>query len=137
MFGRRLFYAIGLAVFTGSSLWCGLSTSTLELQVARGVQGAGGAIMFSVSLALLAGAFGGRDRGIAFGVWGMVVALAVAIGPLLGGVLVSGLSWRWIFYLNLPLGAAAVITTLMRVAESRVRNARRPDWARRQATRRT
>jgi EmrB/QacA subfamily drug resistance transporter len=128
VFGRRLFYVIGLAVFTGASLWCGLSTSTLELQSARVVQGAGGAIMFSVSLALLAQAFRGRDRGIAFGAWGAVSGLAVAVGPLLGGLLTSGLSWQWIFYLNLPTGVAAVIITLMRVAESRAHNPRRPDW---------
>ena len=127
LFGRRLSYAIGLVVFTGSSLWCGLSSSTLELRLARGVQGVGGAIMFSVSLALLAEAFRGRDRGIAFAAWGGVIGVAVAIGPLLGGALVSGLSWRWIFCANLPVGAAAVIITLMRVAESRASNARRPD----------
>ena len=84
--------------------------------------------MFSVSLALLAQVFRGRDRGIAFGAWGAVSGLAVAVGPLLGGLLTSGLSWRWIFYLNLPTGAAAVIITLMRVAESTAHNARRPDW---------
>ena len=70
------------------------------LQLSRGLQGVGGAIMFSVSLALLADAFRGKDRGIAFGVWGAVTGLAVAIGPLLGGVLTSGLSWRWIFFVN-------------------------------------
>jgi MFS family permease len=68
----------------------------------------GGAVMFSVSLALLAQAFGGPNRGFAFGVWGAVTGLAVAIGPLIGGVLTSGLSWRWIFYVNLPTGAATV-----------------------------
>ena len=85
MFGRRLFYAIGVAVFTGASLWCGLSTSTLELQLARGVQGAGGAIMFSVSLALLAQAFRGRDRGIAFGAWGRSAAWPSPSAPCSAG----------------------------------------------------
>ena len=84
--------------------------------------------MFSVSLALLAQAYRGRDRGIAFAAWGAVGGLAIAAGPLLGGVLTSGLSWRWIFYVNLPVGAATVIITLTRVAESRTHNARRPDW---------
>jgi EmrB/QacA subfamily drug resistance transporter len=126
--GRRLLYAVGVGVFTGSSLWCASCTSTLELQLARGVQGAGGAVMFSVSLALLAAAFRGRDRGLAFGVWGAVSGLAIAIGPLLGGALTSGLSWRWIFYLNLPAGVATVAITLTRVAESKLPGAKRPDW---------
>ena len=87
-------------MFTGASLLCGFATSTLLLQLSRALQGVGGAIMFAVSLALLADAFRGRDRGTAFGVWGAVTGLAVAIGPLLGGVLTSGLSWRWIFFVN-------------------------------------
>ena len=102
MFGRRLMYLIGLAIFTVASVLCGFATSTLMLQLSRGLQGVGGAIMFAVSLALLADAFRGRDRGTAFGVWGAVTGLAVAIGPLLGGVLTSGLSWRWIFFVNAP-----------------------------------
>ena len=108
MYGRRLLYIIGLFIFTGASLLCGVATSTLMLQLSRGLQGVGGAIMFSVSLALLASAFHGKDRGVAFGVWGAITGLAVAIGPLLGGGLTSGLSWRWIFYVNLPIGAIAL-----------------------------
>ncbi len=128
MFGRRLLYIIGLAVFSIASLLCGVATSTLMLQLSRALQGIGGAIMFSVSLALLADAFRGKDRGIAFGVWGAITGLAVAIGPLLGGVLTSGLSWRWIFFVNLPIGVVAVGITLLKVAESRSPSARRPDW---------
>lgn len=127
LYGRRLLYLIGLSVFTIASLLCGVATSTLMLQLSRGVQGIGGAIMFSVSLALLADAFRGKDRGVAFGVWGAITGLAVAIGPLLGGALTSGLSWRWIFFINLPIGVVAVIATVMRVAESRQPGARRPD----------
>ena len=82
------------------------------LQLSRGLQGIGGAIMFSVSLALLADAFRGKDRGVAFGVWGAITGLAVAIGPLLGGALTSGLSWRWIFFVNLPIGVIAVVLSL-------------------------
>ncbi len=129
MYGRRRFYVIGLVIFTAASLLCGLAGSTLMLQLSRAVQGIGGAIMFSVSLALLAEAFRGKDRGIAFGVWGAITGLAVAIGPLLGGVLTSGLSWRWIFFVNLPLGAVAVVIAMTQVAETRVPHARRPDWA--------
>jgi EmrB/QacA subfamily drug resistance transporter len=128
LYGRRLLYVIGLAVFTAASLLCGVAGSTLLLQLSRGLQGVGGAIMFSVSLALLADAFRGKDRGTAFGVWGAITGLAVAIGPLLGGALTSGLSWRWIFFVNLPLGLIAIAITLAKVTESRSPQARRPDW---------
>ncbi len=128
MYGRRLLYLVGLAVFTSASVLCGFAASTLMLQLSRGLQGVGGAIMFAVSLALLADAFRGRDRGVAFGVWGTVTGLAVAIGPLLGGVLTSGLSWRYIFFVNVPIGIAAVAITMTRVAESRSPQASRPDW---------
>ena len=104
MYGRRLMYLVGLVVFTGASVLCGFAVTTLMLQLSRALQGIGGAIMFSVSLALLADAFRGKDRGTAFGVWGAVTGLAVAIGPLLGGLLTSGLSWRWIFFVNVPIG---------------------------------
>ena len=129
MYGRRLIYLIGLVVFTCASALCGFAVTTLMLQLSRALQGVGGAIMFAVSLALLADAFRGRDRGIAFGVWGAVTGLAVAIGPLLGGMLISGLSWRWIFFVNVPIGIAAVAIAVMKVAESRAQHASRPDWA--------
>ena len=128
MYGRRLLYVAGLIIFTGSSLVCGFATSTLMLQVSRAVQGIGGAIMFSVSLALLAGAFRGKDRGVAFGIWGAITGLAVAVGPLLGGILTSGISWRWIFFVNGPVGVVALVITISQVAEARQANARRPDW---------
>jgi EmrB/QacA subfamily drug resistance transporter len=128
MYGRRRLYLIGLVVFTCASVLCGFAVSTLMLQLSRALQGVGGAIMFAVSLALLADAFRGKDRGVAFGAWGAVTGLAVAIGPLLGGVLTSGLSWRWIFFVNAPIGVFAVALTLTRVAESREPHARRPDW---------
>ena len=127
-FGRRLLYLTGLAVFTLASVLCGFAVSTVMLQLSRALQGVGGAIMFAVSLALLADSFRGKDRGVAFGVWGAVTGLAVAIGPLLGGVLTSGLSWRWIFFVNAPVGIAAVIIALAKVAESRAAPASRPDW---------
>jgi EmrB/QacA subfamily drug resistance transporter len=127
-YGRRLVYSIGLVVFTAASALCGAAASPLMLELSRGLQGVGGAIMFSVSLALLAHAFRGRERGVAFGVWGAVTGVAVAIGPVLGGALVSGLSWRFIFFVNLPIGVGALILTLSRVAESRDSAGRRPDW---------
>jgi EmrB/QacA subfamily drug resistance transporter len=128
MYGRRLLYLVGLVLFTGASVLCGFAVSSIMLELSRGLQGIGGAIMFSVSLALLADAFRGRDRGIAFGVWGAITGLAVAIGPLLGGILTTGISWRWIFFVNAPIGVVAVVITAMRVAESRLPSATRPDW---------
>jgi EmrB/QacA subfamily drug resistance transporter len=129
MYGRKRLYVIGLSVFTAASLLCGIAPNTLVLQLSRGLQGVGGAIMFSVALALLADAFRGKERGVAFGVWGAITGLAVAIGPVVGGGLTSGLSWRWIFFVNLPLGLLAVALTLAQVAESKDPAPRRPDWA--------
>src|SRR6516162_7117385 len=84
--------------------------------------------MFSVSLALLANAFRGKDRGVAFGIWGALTGVAVAIGPIVGGALVTGASWRWIFYVNLPVGIIALALTATKVIESRGEHAARPDW---------
>ena len=125
--GRRKVFAVGIGIFTAGSLLCGLAPSTLFLTLARAGQGVGGAIMFSTSLALLANAFRGRDRGIAFGVYGAIAGIAVAVGPVLGGAITSGLSWRWIFLVNVPIGAATLAATLLRVDESRDPDARRPD----------
>jgi EmrB/QacA subfamily drug resistance transporter len=127
-FGRRLAFAVGLALFTVASLLCGLSTTPLFLILARGAQGIGGATMFATSLALVAQAFRGRERGTAFGVMGAVIGLAVSVGPIVGGVLTTGISWRWIFLVNVPIGIVAIAITLSRVAESRDPHARRLDW---------
>jgi EmrB/QacA subfamily drug resistance transporter len=127
-YGRRLLYLIGLGIFTAASVLCGFAVNTVMLQLSRGLQGVGGAIMFAVSLALLADAFRGKDRGTAFGIWGAITGLAVAIGPLLGGALTTGISWRWIFFVNAPIGVAAVIITVLKVTESREPRASRPDW---------
>jgi EmrB/QacA subfamily drug resistance transporter len=127
--GRRLVFAVGIGVFTLGSLLCGLAGGTTYLALARALQGVGGAIMFATSLALLAQAFAPQERGTAFGVFGAVTGIAVAIGPVLGGAITSWLSWRWIFFVNLPVGAVALAVTLLRVEESRAPGARRPDWA--------
>jgi EmrB/QacA subfamily drug resistance transporter len=119
IFGRRRLFAIGLAVFTVGSLLCALATGPVFLILARAGQGIGGAIMFATSLALLAQAFHGRERGTAFAVWGAVTGAAVAVGPVLGGIITTGWSWRGIFFVNLPVGVAAIAVTLWRVAESR------------------
>ena len=126
--GRRLVFTTGLAVFTASSVVCGLSSTALMLNVARAVQGTGGAMMFATSLALIAQAFQGRDRGTAFGVFGAVTGAAVAIGPLVGGIITDAIGWEWIFFVNLPIGLFAIALTLTRVTESRDPNASRIDW---------
>jgi EmrB/QacA subfamily drug resistance transporter len=127
LFGRRRLFAIGLVIFSLSSLLSGLATTPLWLNLARGAQGIGGAAMFSTSLALLGSAFQGSERGTAFGVWGAITGLAVAIGPVIGGALTTGLSWRWIFLVNVPIGVVALLVCLLRVDESRQPGARRPD----------
>jgi EmrB/QacA subfamily drug resistance transporter len=127
LFGRRRLFVIGLVIFSVSSLLSGLAQSPLWLNLARGAQGIGGAAMFSTSLALLGSAFQGRERGTAFGAWGAITGLAVAIGPVIGGALTSGISWRWIFLVNVPIGVVAVVLSVMKVDESRQPGARRPD----------
>src|SRR5947199_6302188 len=124
--GRRLVFAVGITVFTGGSMLCGLASDATFLSLARALQGVGGAIMFATSLALLADAFAPRERGVAFGVFGAVTGVAVAVGPVLGGAITSGLSWRWIFFVNLPIGVGALVVTLRAVAESQPPVASRP-----------
>jgi EmrB/QacA subfamily drug resistance transporter len=128
IYGRREVFAGGLVIFSLSSLVCGLSTSPLMLNLARAVQGVGGAVMFATSLALIASAFVGRDRGTAFGIYGAVIGGAVAIGPLIGGAITSGIGWRWIFFVNVPIGVLAVIVTFAKIAESKDPRQRSIDW---------
>jgi EmrB/QacA subfamily drug resistance transporter len=128
LFGRRLVFSIGLALFALTSLLCALSPSVLFLIFARAGQGVGGAIMFSTSLALLAQEFHGRERGTALGVWGATIGGATAIGPLLGGILTEAFGWSSIFYINVPIGLAAAVLTMAKVAESRNPSANRVDW---------
>lgn len=127
--GRKRVFAWGIVVFTVGSLACGLSPNIGVLIASRAVQGVGGAIMFATSLALLAQAFAPRERGVAFGVFGAVTGVSVAVGPVLGGVLTSGLSWHWIFYVNIPVGILALAITLIGVDESRAPGVHRIDWA--------
>jgi EmrB/QacA subfamily drug resistance transporter len=128
LYGRRRVFALGIVVFTAGSLLCGVAPSPLFLSLARAFQGIGGAIMFATSLALISAAFRAGDRGTAFGVFGAVTGIAVAVGPVIGGALVSGLSWRWIFYVNIPVGVVALFLTLTKVDESRNPHARHVDW---------
>lgn len=128
-FGRRAVYLGGLGIFAAASLVCGLSGSVGVLIAARGVQGLGAAAMFATTMALISNSYSGKDRGIAFGVWAAVNGGASAAGPLAGGLLTTHFGWRWIFLVNLPIAAAAVILTLMVVSESRDESPRRIDLA--------
>ena len=128
LIGRRRVFVAGLVLFTCASAVCGFSTSPLMLNLARAVQGVGGAMMYATSLALLAQAFHGRERGTAFGAFGAVTGAAVAIGPVLGGIITTGIGWQWIFFVNVPIGVVAVFITLTQVAESRDPGATRVDW---------
>src|SRR4029078_13081253 len=100
---RRLLFIIGTAVFLVGSVACGASQDIFFLQASRAFQGIGGAAMFATPLSVIAAAFQGRDRGVAFGAFGATTGVAVAVGPVLGGVLTSGISWRWIFFVNMPI----------------------------------
>ncbi|HYJ22474.1 MAG TPA: MFS transporter [Solirubrobacterales bacterium] len=127
--GRRRVFAIGLGIFSVASLLCGLAPDPTSLNVARGLQGIGGAIMFAVSLALVAQEFpSGPERGMAMGIYGATIGIAVAIGPLVGGLLTDGFGWESVFLINVPIGIAAIAVTYWKLAESRDPNATRIDW---------
>jgi EmrB/QacA subfamily drug resistance transporter len=126
-FGHRRIFVGGMVAFTLASILCGLATSPTFLILARGFQGIGGAAMFATSLSLIAHAFSGTDRGTAFGIWGATIGAAVAIGPLVGGVLTQQISWESIFFVNVPIGIAAVLVTLAKVDEFRSPSANRVD----------
>ena len=128
-YGRKRLFGIGLIVFTLGSLLCGLAQDPLMLILSRSAQGVGGAIMFATSLALLGNSFRGRDRGVAFGVWGAVIGISTALGPVLGGVITTNWSWRGIFLVNVPIGLLAIALTAWKVEESKSPRPTPPDWA--------
>jgi EmrB/QacA subfamily drug resistance transporter len=109
--GRRRVFTIGFGIFTFASFLCGISQDPTLLNLARGLQGIGGAGMFATSLALIGQEFHGKDRATAFGVWGATVGGAVAVGPLVGGVLTQNFGWEWIFFVNVPIGITAMVLT--------------------------
>jgi EmrB/QacA subfamily drug resistance transporter len=127
--GRRAVFAAGLGVFAIASLAAGLSPDATFLNISRAVQGIGAAAMFAVSLALVAQEFpAGKERATAMGVYGASIGVAVAIGPLVGGAITSGFGWRWVFFINVPIGIAAIAVTFAKLRESRDPNATRVDW---------
>jgi EmrB/QacA subfamily drug resistance transporter len=125
--GRRPVYIAGLVVFALSSLSCGLAPDTTVLIVSRGVQGIGAAAMFATTIALLSTSYEGRDRGLAFGVWGAINGAAAAAGPILGGLLTEGLSWRWIFFVNLPISVVAITLAVYALSRDEPRREGRID----------
>src|SRR5436853_5385811 len=119
LYGRRLIFTIGLVVFTVSSLACGLSSSAAELIGARAVQGVGSALMMPATLSIITATFAAAQRGMAIGIWAGVSAMALAIGPLLGGVITEHISWNWIFYVNVPIGILGGVASTGGLAASR------------------
>jgi EmrB/QacA subfamily drug resistance transporter len=127
-FGRKKFFILGLVVFTTGSLLCGLSSSIGELIAFRALQGAGGSLLLPGSLAIISATFHGKERGAAIGIWSAMSGVAVAVGPLIGGYLVQNVNWQSIFFINVPIGAIAVVLTSLVVADSRdISHARRID----------
>jgi EmrB/QacA subfamily drug resistance transporter len=122
-FGRRRLFVIGLAIFTGASAFAALAPSVEVLNLARALQGVGGAIVMPLTLTLLSAAVPAEKRGLALGAWGGIGGLAVALGPLVGGAIVQGISWQWIFWLNVPIGIVLIPLAWRRLDESRGPNA--------------
>jgi EmrB/QacA subfamily drug resistance transporter len=122
--GRRRVFASGLGLFTLASAACALAPGAPALIAARAVQGLGAAVVMPLSLTILAGAFPAERRGAIVGLWGGIAGLAVATGPLIGGAVTQGLDWHWIFWVNVPLGVAATLLSLVRLPESRTAAAR-------------
>jgi EmrB/QacA subfamily drug resistance transporter len=119
LYGRRLVFEIGLATFTVSSLACGLAASSETLIAARAFQGAGAALMMPATLSIISAAFPPDERGTAIGIWAGVSGSALAIGPLLGGLLTEHVGWNWIFFVNVPIGTVAFVASFFLIAESR------------------
>jgi EmrB/QacA subfamily drug resistance transporter len=117
--GRRLIFMIGLAVFTGASLACGLAPTGGFLIAARVVQGLGGALMNPATLSIITATFAPRERGKAIGIWAGVSAMALAIGPLVGGLLTEHVNWNWIFFINVPVGIAGLVAIPLFIDETR------------------
>ena len=126
-YGRRLLFLVGVLVFTSASLMCGLAWNIAVLDVARAVQGIGGAALFATALALIGAEYRGPDIGGAIAIWGATIGAAVASGPLVGGIITDALDWRWVFFVNVPVGAFALWVAATRMGESRDPQATRTD----------
>jgi EmrB/QacA subfamily drug resistance transporter len=129
LFGRRLIFMTGVTIFTLASVFCGIAPDMNLLIIARIIQGVGAALLVPGSLAIISTAFDEKSRGHAIGTWSGFTAITMAIGPVLGGWLVEHASWRWIFFINVPLAAAALGISRWRVPEARSAAAHRVDWS--------
>ena len=125
LYGRRLVFVAGLVLFTCSSFACGLAPSAAVLIAARSFQGAGGALMMPATLSIITAAFPAEERGTAIGIWAGVSGSALAIGPLLGGLLTEHVGWSWIFFVNVPIGLVALAAAFVLIAETRVETSER------------
>src|SRR2546422_4147312 len=123
-FGRRRIFVLGLAIFTLASAAAALAPSIEVLIAARAVQGLGGAIVTPLTLTILSAAVPPERRGLALGAWGGISGLAVALGPLVGGAVVEGMSWQWIFWLNVPIGLLLIPAAMFRLRETHCPNGR-------------
>jgi EmrB/QacA subfamily drug resistance transporter len=129
LYGRRKMFAAGVALFSVASAWCGLAPDIRQLILARGLQGMGAALLVPGSLALISANFSQERRGRAIGTWSGFTSITAAIGPVLGGWFIEHGSWRWVFFINIPLGLAVLTLTLWKVPESRAGDpGARPDW---------
>src|ERR1700724_4071552 len=129
LFGRRKMFLLGVGIFAAASVACGFASSIQQLVIARSVQGLGGAFLVPGSLSIISASFDEKTRGQAIGTWSGFTAITTAIGPVLGGWLVQHASWRWAFFINLPLAAVVIAISLWRIPESRSATAGRIDWA--------
>jgi EmrB/QacA subfamily drug resistance transporter len=119
LLGRRAIFIAGLVIFTGASLWCGLADGATSLIAARAVQGVGAALMNPATLSIITATFPPRQRGMAIGIWAGVSALALAFGPIVGGLLTQKINWSWIFFINIPVGVAGVLAARIFIDESK------------------
>jgi len=129
LFGRRLMFVAGVVIFAVASAICGAASTIHQLILARSIQGVGAALLVPGSLAIISTAFDEKRRGQAIGVWSGFTAITTAIGPVLGGWLVEHASWRWVFFINLPLATTVIAISLWRIPESRSASAGRIDWS--------
>ena len=128
LFGRRRVFLVGVTIFAASSLACGLTQSISQLIVARSIQGIGAALLVPGSLAIISSSFDEKSRGAAIGTWSGSTAITTAVGPILGGWLVEHASWRWAFFINVPIAAAVIAVSLAYIPESRSAVAAQVDW---------
>ncbi len=127
-FGRRLLFLVGVGIFAAASIACGFAATIQQLVIARSVQGVGAAFLVPASLSIISASFDAKTRGQAIGTWSGFTAITAAVGPVLGGWLIEHASWRWAFFINIPLAAAVIAISLWQIPESRNRAARSVDW---------